>query len=901
MARDNVTFIFRIDSAKAQQTLRQLEAQVKKLGGEAVKTKQNVVSLGTGIDNSGQKAAASAVNFQTATQGMLNLSTAAVQTFTSISNLDRAHNRAKMSIIAVARAEDLLNNKQERLNQLRESGTASAAQLANMEREIATATADLTVKQEKQKIEQAAVNDIYMLFATNVANVTVSSMQTLAVLDKSDILLKKGRVIGQKLLTLTTWQSVAASRAEAAARRENMAGLIALPAVNNAAALSYKTMTFAQRASTMATRAGTMALNGLKIALGPIGLIFIGISAAMVAYESNLGGIKDTINNLLGITDDFEQNLINDREATEELTLATSGLDSEMKKLPTRYSEAEDRMEKYRKKLLQVASAQKLAAEAADLLAGKQPLTLNQLAGNFNRVSQPQKAKTFVEKIASLLDPSTYLPSSAAQEQTVSKTYNQFKIDVENLPKGFTKEEVEHYAVEYGTGLDFMSSAKRAEEYRAQQRDQMLFNLRTGKSQVTGMLGTELSIQPIRDFEKEFDPITSGQFLISDKPNKKYSDILGYEISDYEAGFLYSKAKRGGNISLTKEERQVVKLIDEERGVDRDLLRDYDKELRKLSNREIVKKVYDVDLFKIADVIDTNEALRLGKFEKELRGFRDTTGGQTDALLELINQQIPAGLRTVESLDALARVNKLTGGLIASDMKFGEGFFKSTGATAAYQVPRGSIRASDEFYRRISRKDSFNNSLGGLMMNELNNLKGSGQMVYSSAHRDIFKDRNFRGIPGKTAFTKAISLGIKGNSEYMTAIRAIPDVNRESEDNMRQAHSAIRQAESIANDYIAMVTANMGAIGFSDIIFQRAITEGRSTQSIYRDVGLLAASRRTNFDNVEIINKASSKLGLTNSQIFDIRFNSNRGDVELEDRLRWLDRRESMSTGASVL
>jgi translation initiation factor 2B subunit (eIF-2B alpha/beta/delta family) len=69
MARDNVTFIFRIDSAKAQQTLKALEAQVRKLGGEAVKTKQNVVSLGTGIDNSGQRAAASAVNFQTATQG----------------------------------------------------------------------------------------------------------------------------------------------------------------------------------------------------------------------------------------------------------------------------------------------------------------------------------------------------------------------------------------------------------------------------------------------------------------------------------------------------------------------------------------------------------------------------------------------------------------------------------------------------------------------------------------------------------------------------------------------------------------------------------------------------------------------------------------------------------------
>ena len=906
MARDNVTFIFRIDSAKAQQTLRQLEAQVRKLGGEAVKTKQNVVSLGTGIDNSGQRAAASAVNFQTATQGMLNLSTAAVQTFTSISNLDRANNRAKMSIIAVARAEDLLNNKQERLNQLRESGTASAAQLANMEREIATATADLTVKQEKQAIEQAAVNDIYMLFATNVANVTVSSMQTLAVLDKSDILLKKGRVLGQKLLTLTTWQSVAATRAESAARRENMAGLMALPAVNNAAALSYKSLTFAQRASTMATRAGTMALNGLKIALGPIGLIFIGISAAMVAYEQNLGNIKDIINDLLGITDDFEQNLLDDRDATEELTNATIDLHSAVGK-PDSWESAVKAMQKYRQELKNIRDEQLLAKQADALI--KQGLP-QQIAG-FSAGGKTAQQTGVLETIVNLLDPRTYAPSAAAQLQpmippTAIDVIKQqgLQPDIEFKDIGGFKA-LQPLTVTRPTGekvdiqdlIERLTTAEllaQSSEFRRRVYEQQQLQLKATKLAREGLI-------PSFTRAAEFDVAMGGEFLISDKPNKKYSDILGYEISDYEAGFLYSKAKRGGNISLTKEERQVVKLIDEERGVDRDLLRDYDKDLRKLSNREIVKKVYDVDLFKIADVIDTNEALRLGKFQKELRGFRDTTGGQTDALLELINQQIPAGRKTEKGLDILAKMNKLSGGLVAPGMEFGTGFFKSTGATAAYQVPRGSIRASDEFYRRISRKDSFNNSLGGLMMNELNNLKGSGQMVYSSAHRDIFKQRNFRGIPGKTAFTKAISLGIKGNSEYMAAIRAIPDVNRESEDNMRQAYAAIRQAETIANDYIAMVTANMGAIGFSDIIFQRAITEGRSTQSIYRDVGLLAASRRTNFDNVEIINKASSKLGLTNSQIFDIRFNSNRGDVELEDRLRWLDRRESMSTGASVL
>jgi hypothetical protein len=78
-----------------------------------------------------------------------------------------------MSVIAVARAEDLLANKIERQNTLRTSGLAGSQKYANITKEIATATADLTVKTEKmQELKQAAVNDIYMLFATNIANVS---------------------------------------------------------------------------------------------------------------------------------------------------------------------------------------------------------------------------------------------------------------------------------------------------------------------------------------------------------------------------------------------------------------------------------------------------------------------------------------------------------------------------------------------------------------------------------------------------------------------------------------------------------------------------------------------------------------------------------------------------------
>jgi hypothetical protein len=154
MAIDNVTFRFRIDTAKAEQTLKQLEATVRRLGGSAIKTSQDMGNLNTKVSQTGNNAAASAVNFQTATNGMLNLSTASVQTFTSISNLDRANNRAKMSVIAVARAEDLLANKIERQNAMRKAGEVGSQKYLNITKEIATAEADLTVKKEKMAISK---------------------------------------------------------------------------------------------------------------------------------------------------------------------------------------------------------------------------------------------------------------------------------------------------------------------------------------------------------------------------------------------------------------------------------------------------------------------------------------------------------------------------------------------------------------------------------------------------------------------------------------------------------------------------------------------------------------------------------------------------------------------------
>ena len=324
MVRDNVVFRITVDGKQAEQTFRTLEAQVKKLGGTIDRVNPKTQQFGAGLAGAGNNAAASAVNFQTATQGMLNLSTAAVQTYTSISNLDRANNRAKQSIIAVARAEDLLNNKQERLNQLQKSGTASSAQLANMQREVATATADLTVKQEKAAIEQAAVNDVYMLFATNVANVVISSTQTLVVLLGQERAARLASAGATKLQRIATLDSTRATIAEMTTKKVATGATIVYTKANLGLAGSLRVAAAASKAFVMS--------NPILIAA------MAAATAALAIYESNLFGVKDKMNELLGVQDKFGDALKAERDAIDEVTGALGNQQDKLFEMPSTYS-----------------------------------------------------------------------------------------------------------------------------------------------------------------------------------------------------------------------------------------------------------------------------------------------------------------------------------------------------------------------------------------------------------------------------------------------------------------------------------------------------------------------------------------------------------------------------------
>jgi hypothetical protein len=367
MVRDNVTFRITVDSAKSEAAFKRMEALVRKLGGSIEKVDGKTRQLGNSIQTTGNQSAAAAVNFQTATQGALNLTTAVVQTYTSISNLARANNRAKMSVIAVARAEDLLANKEERLNTLIKSGLGNSQKRVNIEKEIATATADLTVKTEKMGIEQDAVNDIYLLFATNIANVTISSLQTMTILVGRERVARVAATLATKLHSVATLNFTMSSKAATIAEANR--------------ALGTNVGTIATIRATFAAHGLAAGLKAITISFAPLLVATVAITAAMVIWDQDIGKVRTNINKLIGVEEDLEAQLKKDREAVEGVSDATEGLGSTLDRLPASYEQATKvlitfnaEMAKERDIAEQAAIATERAAESMEIFKKKRHL-----------------------------------------------------------------------------------------------------------------------------------------------------------------------------------------------------------------------------------------------------------------------------------------------------------------------------------------------------------------------------------------------------------------------------------------------------------------------------------------------------------------------------------------------
>ena len=354
MARNEVSRLtIHIDIDRATRKIIGFRQEVNNTKREVQQGGQALNQYAASADRAGQSSTTAAVNFQTMSQGMLNLSTSMVQTATSFSNLDRAQNRAKMAAIAVARAEDLLAAKKLRLDDLTKAGLGNTQKAINLNKELATATADLVVKQEKQVIEQGAVNDVYMLFFANIANVGFSTMQTLVALLGQEKAARIGATMATKLHTFSTWENLRA-------HRMNQKMMAMNSKVLDLTTIGQTKSILATKLSTIATKAQSVALHGLKIALGPIGLGFMAIAAAMDLMMGKnsmiLNFLYDITGGMIGLSSEIEKVT----EAEQELDTVTGELSDTLGfKMPHSLADAVIQLEKYRKEVKDTAVAQR--------------------------------------------------------------------------------------------------------------------------------------------------------------------------------------------------------------------------------------------------------------------------------------------------------------------------------------------------------------------------------------------------------------------------------------------------------------------------------------------------------------------------------------------------------------
>lgn len=928
----------RIDIKDAMGKITQMRTGMGSLGSAGQKAGSDVAQgmhKATGaMKTAGQTAASTAVNFQTMGQGMLNLSTSAVQTYTSISNLARAENRAEAASLGLQRAQDLLARKSLAYDKIVEAGNKNSREALLIRDEMTTATNDLAVKTDKLKIEQEAVTDVYLLFFANLANVGVSTMmiyktmmegQTRATVWNSAV--KAKNTIVTKFNSLAQWNSSKSFIASSVASKTATGGLVA---------------------QTLATRIATVATKGLTMALGPIGLIIIGISAAMLAYETNFKGFRDGVNSFLGIQDDFNEGLGDTKDGMDDLSDSTKNMNSSVDKLPETWKQARTAMNKYRDDLLAVKAAQDLTSDATKILNGNIAISLSGFNGATSPKIEPKKGLLSVLETLMSLEISgnqafaeEFIPKSDLQVLQKFGITPKVQLDsIAGMPfaTGFNN-------VRETTGYAFAESQLN-NDFRANQFDLAQSKKKSDaqikeifKFGISSMIGTELTLNRDPD---EFDVSRGGEFLISGKIDKKYSDIVGRDISMYEANRIYKRAQVGDN-TLTRQERALAKAFSIDLGViDKDAGKAKSKRLSKLNNRDFIKEALFVDIGAIANSIDRNSALRLAVLQKTItRDFTNTTGGKSGGLARVlaesggVSKDMVSLMQNYSDEDQNSMYNSMLGNGsisataayqvknivlnqgardIISDAKLRDSFRNSGGAAAvfaalnvfgeaegtrprSYGVDAGNNRQQNTARRLAAQRGNMASTFGS---DETSLLQlADAHLTYQSADGSINDD----GYSIDAAAKFLIAAGKIANSRIDRVEGTLRGIGIDFDANPDTITSVWRKGgrknrplfsfKSTAEDFITQIRED---IGVSTGITIPSVTRMESLTQAFAENGSFS-----NFNNTDITGLSKEKLGLTEQAVFDIRFNSTRGDRELLNRIRYIERIEAASSGTAPI
>jgi hypothetical protein len=263
-------------------------------------------------------------------------------------------------------------------------------------------------------------------------------------------------------------------------------------------------------------------------------------------------------------------------------------------------------------------------------------------------------------------------------------------------------------------------------------------------------------------------------------------------------------------------------------------------------------------------------------------------------------------------------IGSVSGGSIGAKTAFGRGFFKSTGATAAYQVPRGMIKTSAENRRRLDIRDANTNLLRfGGRLREGMTIEEEGAVVggYSSVREFSAASRAKRERGWTEGKALAASFGQVMPSGYISGqgwkYHSGKLANRASE--MKSALSSAGLGfknvgylnygyRATAAQAARAIAEHSAAVAYNNNQYAKAtqinILEGGFDLSGFRGTSMDLPSLQ---DKVLQQDDLMKSIGLTRTEAFQIIDTQGRGREEIDDRVKWKSRLSSMSTGTAVL
>jgi hypothetical protein len=348
------------------------------------------------------------------------------------------------------------------------------------------------------------------------------------------------------------------------------------------------------------------------------------------------------------------------------------------------------------------------------------------------------------------------------------------------------------------------------------------------------------------------------------------------------------------------------------------------------------------DIGSVADSIMPAEAIQIAKVEKNIASFGNTTGGFANAAISYLNMTA----KTNSFGQKVALNNLLSGKHAFADASagrvmgrtdfFGTGFFNSTGATGALQVARGSIKIDPIFTTRRANRDNNSNRLrngGTRLVDEfgipLFDMAEEGAVsggftslsAFRANAREEFR-RNGNSAAGFLAnFGANKPLGSSSGTRNANISRAIAQAQETRSLFARTGQSVSgyqkRYFQPRGGNYGSYLnwsnnTANFARseqarrdaiIAANQMSLKRAgqidLLEGGFGLSGFFGSG--AGTYQSLVDNVAQQDALIASIGLNRTDAFRIIDSSGRGRTEIDDRVRWVQRLDSISTGSSVL